>query len=128
MITLHGFAASNYYNVVKHVLLHKDIPFQEDLIYNGTDDLLPVSPVGKVPAITTAAGRHLSETTVICDYIEAVYPEPPLYPEDAGERAERRLDPVIVPERHDPPCATGGPGQLLRLLPPAFHRRRQLLL
>ena len=87
MITLHGFAASNYYNVVKHVLLYKNIPFEEDLIYGGGDDWLAVSPVGKVPAITTATGLHLSETSVICDYLEETYPDSPLYPEDPAQRA-----------------------------------------
>jgi glutathione S-transferase len=90
MITLHGFAASNYYNVVKHVLLYKGIEFQEDLIYSGGDEWLSISPVGKVPAITTEDGRHLSETTVICDFIEETYPAVPLYPVDAGERAAVR--------------------------------------
>ena len=70
MITLHGFAASNYYNIVKHALLYKGIPFQEDLLYAGSDDLLTVSPVGKVPAITMPDGFNLSESNVICDFLE----------------------------------------------------------
>ncbi|MDX1733326.1 MAG: glutathione S-transferase family protein [Halioglobus sp.] len=90
MITLHGFASSNYYNVVKHVLLYKDIPFVERLIYGGDDEWLAVSPVGKIPALTTEDGRHLSETVVICDYLEEVYPQQPLYPEDPGDKATVR--------------------------------------
>ena len=90
MITLHGFSSSNYYNVVKHVLLHKDIPFREELIYSGGDEWLEISPVGKVPAITTADGRHLSESSVICDFLEEAYPDTPLYPADPGERATVR--------------------------------------
>lgn len=87
MITLHGFPASNYYNIVKHALLYKDIPFQENLIFAGSEELLTVSPVGKVPAITTAEGFNLSESSVICDFIEETYPAIPLYPESATERA-----------------------------------------
>ncbi|MGJ8646616.1 MAG: glutathione S-transferase family protein [Marinomonas colpomeniae] len=87
MITLHGFAASNYYNLVKHVLLYKELPFQENLLYGGSDELLAISPAGKVPAITTAEGLHLSESSVICDFLEETYPAIPLYPENAGERA-----------------------------------------
>lgn len=90
MITLHGFAASNYYNIVKHALLYKGIPFQEDLLYAGSDDLLTVSPVGKVPAITMPDGFNLSESNVICDFLEETYPEKPLYPTDAAERATVR--------------------------------------
>ena len=87
MITLHGFPASNYYNIVKHALLYKEVPFQEELIFAGSDALLTVSPVGKVPAITTDDGVSLSESSVICDFIEETYPDTPLYPESATERA-----------------------------------------
>ena len=90
MITLHGFAASNYYNIVKHALLYKELPFQENLIFAGSDELLRVSPVGKVPAITTDEGVTLSESSVICDFIEEAYPAIPLYPESATERAAVR--------------------------------------
>jgi len=87
MITLHGFPTSNYYNIVKHALLYKEIPFQEYLIFTDNDNLLTVSPVGKVPAITTDEGVTLSESSVICDFIEEAYPDIPLYPESATERA-----------------------------------------
>lgn len=87
MIILHGFAASNYYNLVKHVLLYKQLPFQENLLYGGSDALLAISPAGKVPAITTPEGLHLSESSVICDFLEEAYPATPLYPENAAERA-----------------------------------------
>lgn len=87
MITLHGFAASNYYNLVKHVLLYKAVPFQEDLLYGGSEALLAISPAGKVPVITTAEGLNISESSVICDFLEETYPDIPLYPENAGERA-----------------------------------------
>lgn len=90
MIILHGFAASNYYNLVKHVLLYKQLPFQENKLYGGSDELWAISPAGKVPAITTAEGLHLSESSVICDFIEETYPtlnNRQLYPENAGERA-----------------------------------------
>lgn len=87
MITLHGFAASNYYNLVKHVLLYKDLPFKENLLYASSEALLAISPAGKVPVITTDEGLELSESSVICDFIEDTYPVTPLYPENAGERA-----------------------------------------
>ncbi len=86
MTTLHGFPASNYYNIVKHVLLYKGIPFEEDLNYGGTDDYLGLSPAGKVPALTTEQGGHLSESSVCCDYLEETYPDQPLYPTDSFTR------------------------------------------
>ncbi|OBT07891.1 glutathione S-transferase [Vibrio sp. UCD-FRSSP16_10] len=90
MITLHGFAASNYYNLVKHALLYKELPFTENLIYGGSDALLAISPAGKVPVITTLDGFHISESSVICDYLEETFPERPLYPESSQQRAAVR--------------------------------------
>ncbi len=91
MITLHGFAYSNYYNIVKHVLLHKGLAFEEDLQYGGDDAYLVISPVGKIPALTTEDGGHISESSVCCDYIEDAYPDVvPLYPSDPLARARVR--------------------------------------
>ena len=91
MITLHGFSYSNYYNIVKHALLHKGLEFQEDMQWGGTEEYLAVSPMGKVPAMTTADGQHLSESSVCCDYLEEAYPDQsPLYPADPYERARVR--------------------------------------
>ncbi len=90
MITLHGFAASNYYNIAKYVLLYKEIPFSEHLIYSVDEEWLAISPVGKIPAITTEDGQHISESMVICDYLEETYPDKPLYPTDPGLRAAVR--------------------------------------
>lgn len=90
MMTLHGFSYSNYYNVVKHLLLYKGIEFEEDEQYGDDPAYLAISPLGKVPSLTTPNGAHLSETTVCCEYIEETCPEPALYPENAEERARVR--------------------------------------
>ena len=90
MITLHGFSYSNYYNIVKHALLHKNIPFAEDTQYGGNDEFLALSPAGKIPALTTEGGVKLSESSVCCDYLEETYPEKPLYPADSAARAQVR--------------------------------------
>ncbi len=90
MLTLHGFAASNYYNIVKHCLLHKGVPFTENLVYPGMPELLAVSPAGKVPALTTDAGTHLSESSVLVEYLEDAYPDKPLLPADPEQRAQVR--------------------------------------
>jgi len=87
MITLHGFAASNYYNLVKHVLLYKQIPFQEHLVYGGSEALSAINPAAKVPVITTENEQHIAESSVICDFLEETYPNIPLYPKAASERA-----------------------------------------
>jgi|TARA_R110002072_G_scaffold101660_1_gene223874 glutathione S-transferase len=87
MLTLHGFSASNYYNIVKHCLLYKGVEFTENLVYPGAPELLAVSPAGKVPALTTANGTALSESSVLVEYIEDAYPQTPLLPADPEQRA-----------------------------------------
>jgi glutathione S-transferase len=90
MLILHGFAYSNYYNIVKHALLEKGVAFEEHTVYTTDPELLKVSPTGKVPAITTDNGAHLSETTAILEYLEEAYPQHPLLPQDTVARAKVR--------------------------------------
>lgn len=90
MITLYGFAISNYYNKIKLTLMEKDIAFVEETIPPSQDDsMLKRSPLGKIPFIQTADG-YLSESQAILEYLEDAYPENPLYPAGAFERAKCR--------------------------------------
>ncbi len=88
MLTLCGFAASNYYNKVKLVLLEKGVAFEEELAWLGQTDKA-ASPLGKVPYLKTDAGP-LSESTVILEYIEDAYPARPLLPADAFQKGKVR--------------------------------------
>jgi glutathione S-transferase len=91
MYTLYGFGLSNYYNLVKLALLEKSLPFQEITVFPPPKpDFLQKSPMGKIPCLEVAAGRYLTETQVILDYLEETHPEPALYPEDPFARAKVR--------------------------------------
>ncbi len=71
MLKLCGFALSNYYNKVKLVLMEKQIPFEEALVWaDRSATLLEKSPLGKVPFIETEHGV-LCESQVIVDYLES---------------------------------------------------------
>ncbi|MDO9161330.1 MAG: glutathione S-transferase [Methylococcaceae bacterium] len=90
MITLYGVAISNYYNKIKWAMMEKEIAFLEEFVAPGqTDAVLKRSPLGKIPFIKTADG-YLSESQAILEYLEDSYPEHPLYPRDAFERAKTR--------------------------------------
>ena len=90
MLTLCGFAVSNYYNKLKLVLLEKGVPFEERLVYPWQSELFHgASPMGKIPFIDTEHGG-LSESQVILEYLEELYPEHPLYPSDVFQRAKCR--------------------------------------
>ncbi len=90
MLKLCGFSVSNYFNKVKFALYEKEVTFEEELAYPAqTDTFLKDSPIGKVPFLRTDRG-NLSESQVIVEYIEEVYPQPPLFPADAYDRARCR--------------------------------------
>ena len=88
MLTLCGFAASNYYNKVKFALLEKGVPFQEETAWVGQTDA-DCTPLGKVPYIKTEQGP-LCESAVIMEYIEQKYPQSPLLPADPYAAAKVR--------------------------------------
>ena len=54
-------------------------------------DYLSVNPLGRVPALELDDGRVLPESEVICEYLEDLFPEPPLRPKDPFDRARVRL-------------------------------------
>ena len=90
MITLCGFAVSNYYNKLKLVLLEKGVPFEERLVYPWQRELFRgTSPLGKIPFVETEHGG-LSESQAILEYIEERYPARPLFPADVFQRARCR--------------------------------------
>ena len=90
MITLYGFGVSNYYNKLKLVLLEKEIPFSERLVYPWErDSFEDESPLGKIPFIETDEGG-LSESLAILEYLEERYPAIPLYPTGLFARAKCR--------------------------------------
>lgn len=90
MLKLHGFSVSNYTNMVKQCLLEKGIEFEQiDARPSQEDEFLAKSPMGKIPCLETPDG-FLVETSAILDYLEEVYPKPPMYPADPFEKAKAR--------------------------------------
>lgn len=92
MLKLCGFHISNYHNKARIVLLEKGIEFEEDpgATPKQTDEFLARTPMGKVPFVEFDGGRRLSESSVICEYLEEAYPQKPLLPKDPFERAKVR--------------------------------------
>jgi glutathione S-transferase len=91
MLKLCGFRISNYHNKVRLALLEKGVPFEEDPSCRPSqkDEWVARSPMGKVP-ILEVDGAVLSESEVICEYLEEVYPQKPLLPRDPLARARVR--------------------------------------
>lgn len=91
MLRLCGFPVSNYFNKVRIAMLEKGIAFELDPTCrpSQSEEFLARTPMGKVPFVEID-GAQLSESQVICDYLEDAYPERPLYPRDPLERARVR--------------------------------------
>ena len=90
MLKLCGFAASNYYNKTKLALLEKEIAFEEELVWGGSDPaFLAKSPLGKIPYIEDGP-LVLSESEAIVEYLEEAYPLHPLIPRDLARAAKVR--------------------------------------
>jgi glutathione S-transferase len=101
MLKLCGFRISNYYNKVRIALLEKGVPFEEDPTCTPSqkDQFVARSPMGKVPFLELDDGGRLAESEVILEYLEDAYPQKPLLPKDAFERAKMR-ELVAVMELH----------------------------
>ncbi|HEV3007888.1 MAG TPA: glutathione S-transferase family protein [Burkholderiales bacterium] len=92
MLKLCGFHLSNYHNKVRIALLEKGVQFSEDptCAPSQKEEFLARSPIGKVPFLELDDGRRLAESEVISEYLEEAYPQKPLLPKDAFERAKVR--------------------------------------
>lgn len=99
MLTLCGFAASNYYNKVKLALLEKEVPFEEKLVWaDRSPALMEKSLLGKIPYFEIG-DQVICESQIMVEYLEDAYPQKPLMPTDPVERTDiRQL--IIFMELH----------------------------
>ena len=100
MLKLCGFHISNYFNKARIALLEKGVPFELDPTCKPSqqEDFLARTPMGKVPFLEID-GAQLSESQVICEWLEDAYPQKPLYPSDPLERARVR-ELITIMELH----------------------------
>jgi glutathione S-transferase len=66
-------------------------------------DYLNLNPKAVVPTLVHD-GQVLVESTVICEYIDEVFPAPPLKPDSAAGRAAMRVWTKAVDEHLHPVC------------------------
>jgi glutathione S-transferase len=92
MITLYDAARCPFCARVRIVLAEKDVPYEtvEIDLQDRPAWLYEKNPVGKVPVLEED-GWVLPESAVIDEFLNERYPEPPLWPDDPGERAAGRL-------------------------------------
>jgi glutathione S-transferase len=52
-----------------------------------SERFLTMNPLGRIPILEESDGNLIADSSVICDYLENVHPEPSLYPEAYRDRA-----------------------------------------
>ena len=90
---LYGAIASPF--VARVVMLARlkgiDLPLERAL--GGglrSEEYRAFNPISKMPSLEVD-GRCIAESEVICEYLEEVYPDPPLLPADPILRAHSRM-------------------------------------
>ena len=82
--------------LVRMYLAEKAIPLDEvhvDLVggENRQAGYLAMNPGGQMPAMRLASGQVIAETLAICEYVEELRPDPPLYGATPEARGETRM-------------------------------------
>ncbi len=88
MATLYGAGLSPFVRKVRVVLAEKKLAYDHDPVvpFNVSADYKAISPLGKIPAWKDEAGA-LSDSSVICAYLERRHPTPAMYPSDPYQYA-----------------------------------------
>ncbi len=103
MATLYGAGLSPFVRKVRVVLAEKQLPYEHDPVvpFNVSAEYKAISPLGKIPAWRDDAGA-ISDSSVICLYLERRHPSPSVYPSDPYQYAralwfEEYADSALVP-------------------------------
>jgi glutathione S-transferase len=92
-ITIYSIAACPYAQRTRILLGIKNIDarlVELDLSRKRPDWFLAINPAGKVPAIVHD-GRPLNESSVINEYLDETFPDPPVFPSDPYQKAFSRI-------------------------------------
>ena len=88
MPTVYGVPPSPFVRKVRVALAEKGIENELEIVspFDKKPEYLEISPLGKVPAFRDG-DFAISDSSVICAYLEKTRPETPLYPDDAEDYA-----------------------------------------
>jgi glutathione S-transferase len=89
MRKLHGPATSPFVRKVWIFLHEKGLEFEHRELdpLAKTPRFLAMNPLGRVPILEEGDGHLISDSSVICDYLERTQPLPALYPAEPRARA-----------------------------------------
>ena len=95
MLVLHHAWRSSASRRVRLCLAEKGLAYESRVVdmenmEHHSPEYLRINPNGVVPALILDDGRPLHESGTICEYLDEVYPDPPLRPADPYRRALMR--------------------------------------
>jgi len=90
-LVLHGAILSPFVRKARVSLIEKGIPYEHVQVVpfppaNNAPEFRRMSPLGKIPALSDG-DFGISDSSVICAYLERSHPEPALYPADPKQYA-----------------------------------------
>jgi glutathione S-transferase len=79
---------SPYARKVRIVAVEKQIPLKlvEEDLANKSSELLGANPAGKIPVLILDNGQTLSNSPLLCEYLDSLNNQPVLIPKEAEER------------------------------------------
>jgi glutathione S-transferase len=91
-LMIYGSTISPFVRKVRVMLAEKGLEYGIDPVnpFAPPPDFLAISPLKRIPAFRDTdlpEPNHLSDSSVICDYLEHKFPTPALYPSDPYQRA-----------------------------------------
>jgi glutathione S-transferase len=88
---IYGANLSPFVRKVLAVAAIKGLQYEHEIVLPGSlpEGYLKISPLGKIPALQDG-DLKISDSSVICEYLEERYPEVPVLPADVAQRARSR--------------------------------------
>jgi glutathione S-transferase len=91
-LIVYGGAISPFVRKVRLALIEKGLDYSLEQVnpFAPPEGYAEISPLKRIPAFRDTSlpePNHLSDSSVICDYLEHKYPQNPLYPSDPYSRA-----------------------------------------
>lgn len=100
---LYNYFRSSAAYRVRIALALKDVPYDSVFVHLSKDggyhkrpEYKAVNPQMRVPALVLSSGETLIQSLAIIEYLDEVFPEPPLLPAEATQRARVRAIAQIV--------------------------------
>src|SRR5262249_41546510 len=88
MPTLYGASPSPFVRKVRVVMHEKGIAYEHEFVGPGSrkPEFRAISPLGRIPGLVDG-DLSVSDSSVICAYLERTHPDPPMFPRDPKQYA-----------------------------------------